>query len=180
MAFRRCAVLLFFLSPLMGGCGAAPTGPSVASHPQAPAVPAPEFTLNDLHGQAVRLDDFRGKVVFLDFWATWCPPCRASLPAVEKLSEEYAGKNFQVIGMNLDEDPEAVAAYVAKHKTPYPVLQVGNSDVADRYGVSGIPHFVLIDAQGRRVDQWSGFGRGEPAAWRRAIDALLAAPASPS
>jgi thiol-disulfide isomerase/thioredoxin len=130
-----------------------------------------------MKGKSVSLADFKGQVVFLDFWATWCPPCRASLPEVERLFSDYQGKNLQVLGMNLDEDAADVVSFVAKKKVLYPVLLAGASDVSDRYGVGGIPHFVLIDREGRRVDQWSGFAPGVAREWRKAIDALLAAPA---
>lgn len=135
---------------------------------------APLFSLKDTTGQTVSLEDFKGHVVFLDFWATWCPPCRASLPAVEKLYVDYQGKNLQILGLNVDDSDETAVAFTKDNNIPYPVLLAGNSSVAGDYGVQGIPHFVLMDGQGRLVRAWSGYADGFPADWRESINQLLA------
>jgi cytochrome c biogenesis protein CcmG/thiol:disulfide interchange protein DsbE len=121
----------------------------------------------------VALSDFKGKVVFIDFWATWCPPCRISMPEVEKLYADYQGKAVQVLGLNLDENGEKARTFVEKKKIPYPVLLAGGSDISSAYGVSGIPHFALVDQEGRLVNEWAGFAPGMGAEWRDAINSLL-------
>ncbi|MBL8023817.1 MAG: redoxin domain-containing protein [Elusimicrobia bacterium] len=137
--------------------------------------PAPGFSLQDTNGKTVSLADFKGKVVFLDFWATWCPPCRISMPDVEKLHRHFQGKPVQVLGLNLDENPEKVKRFVEQKKIPYPVLLAGDSDVARSYGVGGIPHFVLIDQDGRLVNDWSGYAPEFAGNWRALINQLLGA-----
>ena len=134
---------------------------------------APGFSLLDTQGKTVALSDFKGKVVFIDFWATWCPPCRISMPEVEKLYADYQGKAVQVLGLNLDENGDNARRFVERKKTPYPVLLAGDSDISSAYGVGGIPHFVLIDKEGRLVNMWSGFAPGMGEEWRAAINTLL-------
>ena len=121
------------------------------------------------------LADFKGKVVFIDFWATWCPPCRISMPEVEKLYVESQGKNVLILGLNLDENAGTAKKYVERKKIPYPVLLAGESGISSAYGVSGIPHFALIDQNGSLVQIWSGYAPGMGAEWRAAIDSLLGA-----
>lgn len=144
-----------------------------APAPEAAVSPAPGFTLKDTAGRTVSLADFKGKVVFIDFWATWCPPCRISLPAVERLYNDYRGKPVQVLGLSLDDDPASVMRFLKKKEIPYPVLFAAESGTASEYGVSGIPHFALVDSQGRLVNDWSGYAPGFPQEWRAAIDRLL-------
>jgi peroxiredoxin len=134
---------------------------------------APGFSLLDTRGKTVALADFKGTVVFIDFWATWCPPCRISMPEVEKLHATYDGKPVQVLGLNLDEDADNVRRFVEKKKIAYPVLLAGQSDIGGAYGVSGIPHFVLIDQEGNLANVWSGYAPGMIGDWRSAIDTLL-------
>lgn len=134
---------------------------------------APGFSLLDTQGKTVALADFKGEVVFIDFWATWCPPCRISMPEVEKLYADFQGKAVQVLGLNLDENGDNARRFVERKKTPYPVLLAGDSDISSAYGVGGIPHFVLIDKEGRLVNMWSGFAPGMGEEWRAAINTLL-------
>ncbi|MBK8575689.1 MAG: TlpA family protein disulfide reductase [Elusimicrobia bacterium] len=136
---------------------------------------APGFSLLDTRGNSVALADFKGKVVFIDFWATWCPPCRISMPEVEKLYATYQGKHVQILGLNLDEDGDSARRFVEKKKIPYPVLLAGQSDIGGAYGVNGIPHFALIDQEGNFVNMWSGFAPGMGDEWRAAINTLLGA-----
>lgn len=136
---------------------------------------APGFSLLDVNGRTRSLAEFKGRVVFLDFWASWCPPCRVSMPEVEKLHADYADRPLQVIGMNLDDDLDAARRFADRKGIPYPVLLAGGSDAAGAYGVGGIPHFVLIDQEGRLIRMWTGFSPEMGKEWRSAIDKLLGA-----
>lgn len=127
----------------------------------------------DIQGNTVALSDFKGRVVFIDFWASWCPPCRISMPEVEKLWADYNGKPVQVLGLNLDDDPAAARRFADRKKLQYPVLLAAGSDAAAAYGVGGIPHFALVDAEGRLVQIWSGYAPGMASQWRAAINTLL-------
>lgn len=150
-----------------------PPPDGAAARPAAQRVAAPNFTLKDLAGNTVSLSQFKGKVVLIDFWATWCGPCRMSMPSVEKLHRDYAGKDFQVLGLNVDETSDGVAEFVKKVGASYPVLLVGTSGVDTQYGVTGIPAFLLLDKEGRAADNWVGFDSSLEGEWRRSIDALL-------
>jgi cytochrome c biogenesis protein CcmG/thiol:disulfide interchange protein DsbE len=117
---------------------------------------APAFTLTDLTGKSVSLADFKGKVVVLDFWATWCPPCRKEIPDFISIQGEYGARGVQVVGVALDEMPK-VQAFVRDNGMNYPVL-MGNDDVVARYGgIEGIPTTFIIDRKGKIVDRFEGF-----------------------
>jgi len=138
-----------------------------------PKTMAPDFTLQDINGKSVSLKDFRGKVVFIDFWATWCPPCVASSPKVEELSHDYAAKGVEVLSISLDDSAESVRAFAERKKLKNRMLMAGSSGVDVHYQINGIPSFFLIDQQGHVVAGWSGFSPAMANMWREEIDSLL-------
>jgi thiol-disulfide isomerase/thioredoxin len=110
---------------------------------------APDFTLNDASGQPVRLSDFRGKVVLLNFWATWCGPCKAEIPLLMEFQRTYRNRHFVILGVSLDESWDSVKPYMDEKKMNYRVM-VGNADVAHRYGgPEVVPTTLIIDKSGR-------------------------------
>jgi peroxiredoxin len=111
---------------------------------------APDFQLKDVHGGTVRLSDLKGKVVLLNFWATWCPPCKIEIPWFIEFERTYKDKGFAVVGVSLDEDGwEAVRPYLEASKINYRVV-VGNDSMAQTYGgVDSLPTTFLIDRDGR-------------------------------
>ncbi len=111
--------------------------------------PAPDFRLPDLHGKTVALADFKGKIVLLDFWATWCAPCRQEMPDFEKLHREFADKDVAILAIDVGEAQAVVAPYIEKEKYTFPVLLAEGSDVPDRYGVNAYPTLVAVDPAGR-------------------------------
>jgi len=117
---------------------------------------APQFTLTDVTGRPLALSNYRGKVVILDFWAPWCPPCRREIPDLVSLQQQYASQGLQIIGIGLDQ-PGNVAAFVQQNGINYPVA-VGNDAIANLYGgVSGIPTTFIIDKQGNITNRFEGF-----------------------
>ncbi len=119
---------------------------------------AADFKLEDLSGKTVRLSDFRGKPVLLEFWATWCPPCREAIPGIEKLHETYASKGLVVLGVSLDQGGwNAVKAFVKEQGMTYPVLK-GTDEVSSDYQVRTIPMMVVIDKSGKVVKRHLGLG----------------------
>jgi len=110
---------------------------------------APDFVLKDVNGKDVKLSDFKGKIVVLNFWATWCGPCRKEIPDFIELQEEYGKEGLQFIGIALDQEGAAkVKPFVDKNKISYPIL-IGNNDIADKYGgMNAIPVTFLIDRKG--------------------------------
>jgi peroxiredoxin len=152
------------------GCGSS----SSPSAPPSARPQAPEFTLSALSGGSVSLSQHRGKPVLVDFWATWCPPCRQSIPALKQLYADYTGR-IEILGVSLDEDPEAVRDFVREQGLTYPILLGAASDVSDRYAVQGIPALFLLDKDGKVVRRWIGFDPRLVNEWRNELDALLAA-----
>jgi peroxiredoxin len=118
---------------------------------------APDFELASLDGRKVSLKDLRGKVVLLNFWATWCPPCKAEMPDLEALYREYgAARDFVVVGANLEEDAGAVEAFVRERGLSFPVLLDSEGATAGSFGVRGLPATFIIDREGRIRDAWNG------------------------
>ena len=111
---------------------------------------APDFTLKDAEGKPVKLSDYRGKVVLLNFWATWCGPCKIEIPWFMEFEQQYKDKDFAVLGVSLDEDGwDAVKPYIASRKVNYRVV-VGTEQVAQLYGeVDSLPTTFMIDREGR-------------------------------
>ena len=111
---------------------------------------APEFTLKDANGSAAKLADYKGKVVLLDFWATWCGPCKIEIPWFIEFEQTYKDKGFAVLGVSMDEDGwEAVKPYIQERKINYRVL-MGNDQVGQLYGgVDSLPTTFLIDRAGK-------------------------------
>jgi cytochrome c biogenesis protein CcmG, thiol:disulfide interchange protein DsbE len=104
---------------------------------------------NDMEGKAVDLKDLQGRVLVVNFWATWCEPCRDEMPSLQRLREKLDGKSFDVIAVNYGESREKVSQFLGKEKVALPVLLDPEMETAKAWGVGGLPMTFLIDAQGR-------------------------------
>jgi len=117
---------------------------------------APDFVRPDLSGHPVQFSRYRGKVVLLTFWASWCEPCRAEAPVFSAWQDKYHGRGLQIIGVSMDDDPAAADAFVRTLKLSYPNL-IGDADLGRLYGgVLGLPTAFLIDPAGRVVTRYRG------------------------
>ena len=111
-------------------------------------VKAQNFALKDLNGNEVHLENYRGKVIFLNFWTTWCPACLVEMPSMEKLYSEFKNKDFIILAVDMQEDPETVKMFKARFKLSFPILLDTDGVVASYYGVNAIPATYIIDRGG--------------------------------
>jgi peroxiredoxin len=118
---------------------------------------APDFTLTDLDGHPFQLKSQRGKAVLMEFWASWCGPCRLEMPIVEKLHRRFQHKGLTVVGIN-DEDPEVAQEFLQDKEFTFPMLVDKDGEVADSYEVDAIPTLVLVDREGKIVHREVGLG----------------------
>ncbi|MCS7024766.1 MAG: TlpA family protein disulfide reductase [Bryobacteraceae bacterium] len=141
--------LVAVLSLNLISCGS-PKAVKAAVKAEKDRKPAPDFTLKDIHGRDVKLSDYKGKVVLLNFWATWCGPCKIEIPWFIDFEQRYKDRGFAVLGVSMDEDGwDSVKPYLEARKVNYRVV-IGNDQVADQYGgVSSLPTTFLLDQSGR-------------------------------
>jgi len=117
---------------------------------------APDFTLPQLDGQQLTLSSYRGKVVLLDFWATWCLPCRDETPHFVELQQKYGDRGLQIIGVSMDDSADPVHPFVEQFRVNYPIV-MGTAKTGEQYGgILGLPVAFLIDRQGRIVSKHMG------------------------
>lgn len=110
--------------------------------------PAPDFVVRDLDGNSVRLSDLRGKTVFINFWATWCPPCRAEMAEIQSVYEEYKDQGVVFLLLNQREDPEVVRKYVQSMNLTVPVYLDRSGEVSNRFRVNSLPTTFFVDPKG--------------------------------
>lgn len=128
------------------------------AHAIEPGSVAPEFNLARLGaGQPIALSDLRGKIVLIDFWASWCGPCRESMPLYDKLRAEFAPNGFEVVAINLDEVQTDAEAFLARHPVSYPVGLDPTGDTAKTFGLVGMPSSYLVDQVGIVRARHTGF-----------------------
>jgi thiol-disulfide isomerase/thioredoxin len=136
-------------------------GPAEAAGASCPANSKPanlNFTMKDMNGKDVRLSDYKGKVILLDFWATWCGPCKVEIPWFVEFQQKYGAAGLQVVGVSVDDPIEKLKPYVAQFKMNYPVLQgLNHDDVQDAYGpMWGIPVTAIISRDGKVCAKHTG------------------------
>ncbi len=133
---------------------------------------APQFAVMGLDGNPVDLSALRGKVVMLDFWSSWCPPCRREAPSLAQVYREYRDRNVEFVGVAIWDSPGEVRQYVESFGLDFPNLVDDRGRIGIDYGVAGIPEKFFIDSQGNVVRKF--VGPMEPDALREALDSLLA------
>jgi peroxiredoxin len=136
--------------------------------------PAPNFKVVTTSGQSVSLENYRGYVLVMDFFATWCHPCRESIPHLVEMNRKYGKQGLQVLGMSADEDGERlVKVFADEHRISYPVALAGESTLVD-YGVRSVPVMLIIDKKGRVADIFRGFSDEVGRSSEQLIKKLLA------
>jgi cytochrome c biogenesis protein CcmG/thiol:disulfide interchange protein DsbE len=128
-----------------------------ASHAVEPGQPAPALSVTAQKGGVMSLGDFKGKVVYLDFWASWCGPCKQSFPFMNDMQAKYGAKGFQVVGINLDPKREDADGFLAKVPAAFAIGYDPKGDSPKRYAIQGMPTSILIGADGKVLKVHSGF-----------------------
>ena len=121
------------------------------------SVPAPSFTLPDLDGKMINLADYKGKVVLLNIWATWCPPCVEEMPSMEKLYQELKDESFEILAVSIDESGvNVVLPFMKKHKLSFPALTDTTGGMKSLYQTTGVPESFIVDKDGIIVEKVIG------------------------
>jgi peroxiredoxin len=134
---------------------------------------APDFTLSDMNGDPVTLSSLRGKVVLVNFWATWCPPCRAEKPTMERLHHAFSGQDFVILAVNTENDVAAVRDYLSKNPLSFPVLLDNEARVQSLYGVFRFPETFLIGKDGTVLERYIGARDWSSVEFLRYVSTLL-------
>ncbi len=148
-------------------------GASLSATAVAPATAAPDFTLRTMDGRNLRLQEMRGQVVLVNFWATWCGPCRQEMPHLNKLYDKYRASGFVLLGVNVDEDPRMAAGIAQKLGVKFPVLLDTDKRVSKLYALETMPSTVLIDRDGRIQYLHRGYVTGYEDTYEKQIRELL-------
>src|SRR3982751_2378772 len=144
-----------------------------ASSAIAPGTAAPDFTLRAIAGSNLRLKEQRGRVVMVNFWATWCAPCRQEMPHLNRLYDKYRGAGFVLLGVNVDEDNSKAAEVVAKLGVTFPILLDTEKNVSKLYDVSTMPSTMIIDREGKVRYVHRGYLAGYENEYEKQIRELL-------
>ena len=136
-------------------------------------VPAPPFTLASRSGGEVSLADLKGQVVMINFWASWCGPCRQEFPALDQIYAKYKPMGFTLVAINVESEKSDAEKFLAKTPASFPILFDPDNKVSGQYGVSAMPTTVLVDRQGRVRWQHRAYKPGDEAAYIEQIRAAL-------
>ncbi len=134
---------------------------------------APDFTLKSRSGENVRLSDFRGQVVLLNFWASWCGPCRQEMPILNSIQKKYKALGFTVLGINVDAKSKKAINYLKDTPVNFPVLYDPTSKVSELYNVSAMPSTAIIDKDGNVRFIHAGYKSGDEQKYKDKIKALV-------
>jgi peroxiredoxin len=161
------AIAALVSSLLLGGIAV------TTAHAVQPAAPAPDFTLRAMSGPNQRLNELRGQVVMLNFWATWCGPCRQEMPHLNRLYEKYRASGFVLLGVNVDDEPRNAVDLAKKLGLAFPVLLDTDKKVSGLYELNTMPSTVLIDRDGKVRYLHRGYLSGYEDVYDKQIRELL-------
>jgi thiol-disulfide isomerase/thioredoxin len=147
------------------------TVPALAVAPQ--GGPAPKFQLASMAGPSINLDQYKGQVVMINFWASWCGPCRQEMPLLDKLYAKYKPMGFTLLGVNVEPDSKLAAGFLAKTPVTFPILFDTKSEVSKLYEVAGMPSTVIVDRKGNLRWVHRGYKPGDENAYLDQIRALV-------
>ena len=151
LRMHKRLLLVVLLAVFILGCSKGDSGQGLSGG-------APDFTLPAVDGSMVSMSDYSGKVILVDFWATWCPPCQEMIPVLSKLHKKYSDKGLVILGVSLDKDGLGVlGTFVHENMIPYKVV-MGDNRISNAFGgVSSIPTLYMVDREGRLVRKLTGY-----------------------
>ena len=161
------------VSRLLLACCLALSLPAHASAAVAPGSAAPDFSLAARDGGKVRLADLKGQVVMINFWATWCGPCRQEMPLLAQLNSKYEPLGFTLLGVNVEPDSGAAVTWLKGMPVTFPILFDTDSAVAGSFGVEGMPSTVFVDRKGQVRYIHRGYKPGDEAKYADMIRSLV-------
>jgi peroxiredoxin len=136
--------------------------------------PAPAFQLSGRNGTTIDLSQYKGKVVMINFWATWCGPCRQEMPLLESIYKQYKARGFTMLGVNVEPDSKAAEAWLAKQKpVSFPIAFDVDSKVSKMYKVAGMPSTIFVDRNGNITEMHKGYKPGDESLYMDKIRELL-------
>jgi thiol-disulfide isomerase/thioredoxin len=135
--------------------------------------PAPDFVLKSNGGKNVRLSELRGQVVMINFWASWCGPCRQEMPLLDELHSRYKGLGFTVLGVNVEEDSRKADGLLRQIPVSFPVLYDTENAVSEMYGVNAMPTTVMVDRNGNMRYLHKGYQPGYEVAYQEQVRTLI-------
>lgn len=135
--------------------------------------PAPDFTLKSNSGKNLKLSELRGQVVLINFWASWCGPCRQEMPALEELHKRYASLGFTVLGVNVEQDPSKAQTLLKDIPVSFPVLFDTQNSVSKQYNVKAMPTTVIVDRNGNMRYLHKGYQPGYEQQYAEQVRALI-------
>jgi len=145
-------------------------GPAVRA---AEPAPAPDFTLPAMDGSELRLSELKGQVVMVNFWATWCGPCRQEMPLLQQLQAKYEPLGFTLVGINVEPDSAGALTWLQKAPVTFPILFDRQNEVAERFGVQGMPSSVFIDRAGKVRHVHRGYQPGDESKYADMVRSLV-------
>jgi peroxiredoxin len=134
---------------------------------------APDFTLKSASGKNIKLSEYRGEVVLLNFWASWCGPCRKEMPFLEQIQEKYSGYGFTVMGVNVEEDSSKANKMLKDIPVSFPILYDTSNSVSKAYKVSAMPTTVIIDRDGNMRYLHKGYKSGDEETYKQWVKKLI-------
>lgn len=149
------------------------TGFTVSLAATGDATPAPDFTLKSRSGENIKLSELRGNVVMVNFWASWCGPCRQEMPLLQQLYDRYQGMGFTLLGVNVDEQPAAALKMLKEIPVDFPILYDSSNKVSKQYQVKAMPSTFMVDRDGNIRHLHQGYKPGYEDDYQQQIRALL-------
>ena len=134
---------------------------------------APDFTLKGLNGDNLKLSELRGKVILINFWASWCGPCRQEMPVLDQLYQRYRSLDFTIIGVNVEENSDAAKSLLKDVNVTFPILFDNTNAVSKLYKVKGMPSSILVDRDGNMRDMYMGYQQGYEQEYQKQVRSLI-------